>query len=907
MSVKLPTVKVKGKVYSLLIVGTEPKSKRKPRPKQRYFLLDENKKLGEGAFGVVYEAYEAKPIFNGAGNLRSVSIRDHAKCLAIKIDKGCTAQNQRARLKQRKAEAKIQSKLFDTTVYPIENEGIATIMPKLPGVSLSNLIKTEKFKRLTLRQRLELAALIAQTYAEFHAKRYHWVNGKRELRDGLSHTDLKPDNFLINIRYAADDTTHDNPIFECNVIDFADLNAVTFLTTAPECIDGHGIECPLDHALEMETYSLTSMIALTLGETDVFKDKRNTATATANANKNKFSLNKMREYLTTKSKELNLEAEMKIVIDMVQSMQDDNPALRPSDLAIAKTLNRARLVILGKEREEQNDFDVDAQNIEEFFAAIKVGNLEYIVEKCNPELLAELDIEGLTALGVAIKYGKYDIAQYLLGKYSDEKKEAAVRQTDGNGRTLLHLAILAKNADLVKLLLENGADANERDADHRTPLNCAISMRCGLEIVKNLLDKGANIGAKDNHGRYPVEMAIAHHCDLDVVNHFLGKDIISIKDKRLVPPLYLHFAALGGNVAVAKHLIELGFDLNAQNLKGRTPLDFAARAGQSEMAKLLLQKGANRGEENIAKKKFHELTGPDGNTLLHLAIINDDIELAELLIASGAKVNGRNSAGMTPLHLATNCCNLKFIQLLLENNANPNIEDKSGRRFHERTFSQDKKNVEKKTLLHIAIHQGNVKLAKLLIANGADVNAKDHQELTPLHLATDCWNLELIQLLLEKKANPNIQDKDGKEIHEVTDSNGDTLLHRAIHEGKVELVKLLIASGAKVNTKNSAGMTPLHIAIREDNDDLAKRLIAMGADVNAKNSDGMTPLYLCAARGGVSGEMIKLLSSATVVSLAKKVSLNGLYTLFTQAVTKNVQPSESNKPSFVCRKLPPAA
>jgi len=120
-----------------------------------------------------------------------------------------------------------------------------------------------------------------------------------------------------------------------------------------------------------------------------------------------------------------------------------------------------------------------------------------------------------------------------------------------------------------------------------------------------------------------------------------------------------------------------------------------------------------------------------------------------------------------------------------------------------------------------AAKQGDVEAVKQFIAADSDVNAKDGYGVTPLY-------------------------------------------HAAGHSHK-EIVELLIANGADVNTNDSGG-TPLHHAVTKE---IAELLIAKGADVNAKADNGLTPLNMSIERhlteittllrkhGGKTGEELK--------------------------------------------------
>jgi hypothetical protein len=70
----------------------------------------------------------------------------------------------------------------------------------------------------------------------------------------------------------------------------------------------------------------------------------------------------------------------------------------------------------------------------------------------------------------------------------------------------------------------------------------------------------------------------------------------------------------------------------------------------------------------------------------------------------------------------------------------------------------------------------------------------------------------------------------------------DSALDAAALKGRLDMVRLLLDSGANPNHRSSGKNTPLMSAVRSENPDIARTLIAEGADLNAESEDGMTVL-----------------------------------------------------------------
>lgn len=120
----------------------------------------------------------------------------------------------------------------------------------------------------------------------------------------------------------------------------------------------------------------------------------------------------------------------------------------------------------------------------------------------------------------------------------------------------------------------------------------------------------------------------------------------------------------------------------------------------------------------------------DQATPLIAAALDDQLEIAELLLSKGADVTARNSGGFTPLHAAAFSGSLPIAKLLLEKGA----------------VLEDSANKSGVTPLIVAGEENHVELAEFLIAQGADVNHPEAHGYWPVTRAFWKGNTEIIKL-----------------------------------------------------------------------------------------------------------------------------------------------------------------
>lgn len=152
-----------------------------------------------------------------------------------------------------------------------------------------------------------------------------------------------------------------------------------------------------------------------------------------------------------------------------------------------------------------------------------------------------------------------------------------------------------------------------------------------------------------------------------------------------------------------------------------------------------------------------------------------------------------------------------------------------------------------------ALAFANTELAKRFIEKGVNVNISDERGDT--FLIKHRKNIDMLKLLLSS----------GADIHS-KDNNGDDVLLWAGHDVlpfKVispTIIEFLLENGADINTKNNNHETMLHIAAREGHIEFVKFLLQKGINPNIQNTNGVTPLMLSAMTKKPS--LVKLLIKA---------------------------------------------
>jgi uncharacterized protein len=426
--------------------------------------------------------------------------------------------------------------------------------------------------------------------------------------------------------------------------------------------------------------------------------------------------------------------------------------------------------------------------------------------------------DGTTALHWAAFNDDREVAKLLLAAGANVK--AATR--DG-AITPLFLACKNGSAPMIELLLKAGADPNSGTETGTTALMMAASAG-NPEGLTVLIAHGANVNAKDvAHGQTAlifaaalnraeaIKVLMAHGADPAITSKVTKTERVRFNADGVPAPDEPPAPAAKEPAQQKQSRGERG----AATMGGQTALLYAARDGQIDAARALVEAGADVNQGNSEER----------TTPLLMAIINGHYDLGAMLLDHKADPNLANIWGLAALY------------------ATIDVQWAPYAWFPQPITSQEK-------ITHL-------ELMKALIARGADVNAKlgkkiwvrsfgdrswvDPVGATPFWRAAQSDDVAAMKLLVASGADPKIATAGGDTALMVAAGLGWAPNNSTVvPDSWKAAVEYCIELGLDVNAVDARGYTALHgVAFRGDND-LIKFLVAKGAKTDVKTKAGDT-------------------------------------------------------------------
>ena len=226
----------------------------------------------------------------------------------------------------------------------------------------------------------------------------------------------------------------------------------------------------------------------------------------------------------------------------------------------------------------------------------------------------------------------------------------------------------------------------------------------------------------------------------------------------------LHWAVFYNNLQLVELLVKHKASVNAQTNYGETPIHMAITKGRKNILKILLEKGS----------------GVNLYNCLFVSITSKNIEIVKMILDAGIRDVHLNGLAWKPppLLMALKEKQMEIAKLLIEKGARVDVFD--------------------------AILMGNqdndqLDMIQMLILRGADVT-KRHQywNITPLFYAMDHNLDDIVKLLISHGADTSMKDFDGN-----------SLLHLAVKDQKIGIVKTFVEAEKCLHEKNLHGLKPL--------------------------------------------------------------------------------------------------
>lgn len=465
-------------------------------------------------------------------------------------------------------------------------------------------------------------------------------------------------------------------------------------------------------------------------------------------------------------------------------------------------------------------------------------------------------------------------------------------QQDENGYTPLIAAVLARNLERARMLLEAGADTSLCDVDRETALSLAIDFNLhdfvellreykaqtrdyssldpvgamlkaatdgALGSILDLKDDGVSLSVVDADGNTPLILATqnGHHgvvralCQMGALINSKNKArqsayaiAVSLDDQDVMRTLKEHSArdARDDSGSINHSILDFITGRASRPGKDQSPADDTS--GLMAMFERTLKSALNEESEAESSDNRDEPKAPPA---IINAIFEGDIEKIKELIDSGIDLGAASIQGMNPLHFSIAVGNVEIVNLILESGANIDlgIENETGM-----------------PPLVVALNRGKTDIFEMLLERGAKVNTsfciRDTESqallggLTPLWTAASLGNSRACTLLLDRGAA--IDSPSG---------NGHTPLTMAIQSDDDKTIQLLLKRGAnpdpsiELHGGFKQSFTPMTLAAARGNIKAVKSLLARGASTESRDSEGWTALKRAVRTG--NDDLVRML------------------------------------------------
>lgn len=238
------------------------------------------------------------------------------------------------------------------------------------------------------------------------------------------------------------------------------------------------------------------------------------------------------------------------------------------------------LIKAGADLEKQNKWNDGTA----LFHAASQGHIEATIILVEAGANLHFRNSGKAPFLGAASSGRTEIVKLMLSK------DISIEEVDGFGQTALVLAAANGRLDTVQELLSRKANIEHRTNEGKTPLLSALSARSNKDVIRWLIDNGADIHAQDNQGYNALFLALSRGYE-DIARELMAKGVgAPARDSE-----GNNLLTITGNLSIEifTELLDKGLNPHDQDNKGLTILMRAVKNGRKDIVELLIERGVD--------------------------------------------------------------------------------------------------------------------------------------------------------------------------------------------------------------------------------------------------------------------------------------------------------------------------